>query len=422
MKRLAFFALVLWFSCTHPVAQDQAVVIDVPNAGKLATAPRVIEQAMESPGNIFALVGADGKHVPATYDNKAKVLRFLAEVPPGGGKYTIKPDARSNAPRPIWKKYKFDKKKLKIDDKKTIDWVSGDVENGLLNVTIQPDNSQHGKIEITTLEGKYRLRMSPLGQSVGCVENEADAKKVADDYEKKVVKSDEVFFITPCIPTKVSVEDPNPYQRVVTVTCFDYARRNDDKVLKLFEYVCYEITLTWKSPVVQVKSTRKLKTSYYNHNGVNLNEIYVDVMPIGLAVDGGLMTDAQPSTRGKAMPFEFERAMMIRDRTGTTAIMQPDFRKLAIYKECVVLTDDRIMTLQSQCWHEGWKAIEIKAGEYTDTVTLACDVADAGKTVAEWEIELIGAPPPKEEKKEEPMKEEPKKEEPKGEPGKEEPK
>jgi hypothetical protein len=78
MKRLAFFALVLWFSCTHPVAQDQAVVVDVPNAGKLATAPRVIEHAMESPGNIFALVGAYGKHVPASYDNKAKVLRFLA--------------------------------------------------------------------------------------------------------------------------------------------------------------------------------------------------------------------------------------------------------------------------------------------------------------------------------------------------------
>jgi hypothetical protein len=250
-----------------------------------------------------------------------------------------------------------------------------------------------------------------VGQAVGCVESEADAKKVAEDYAKNVPSSPELFFIA-SIPTKISVEEPNIFQRVVKVTCFDYAKRNDDKLLDLYESTGYELTLTWKSPVVQIKTTRKLKTGYYNHNGVNLNEIYVERTPIGYASDGGAMADAQPSGRGRATPVSFERAMMIRDTYSTTAIMQPDFKKLAIYKECVVLSDDRLMTVVSQSWHEGWKAIEIKPGEYTDTVTLACDVGEAAKSVADWEIELIGPPPKKEE--------EPKKEEPKGEPGKEE--
>jgi len=386
MSRLVLISAFLWLAAANPVAQDPPLVIDVPNTGPHATALRVIELPHAAISGTWALSGPDGKHVPAAWNANDKVLRFLAEVPAGGGKYTLMKGTKSTAQMPAWKKAKL------ASDKKVIERAGGSIDNGLLRLEVMADKELHGRVEISALKGGYRLRYSPLGSSVGCVETMEDARKVAQDYEKGVQHSPELFYITPGIATKIEVAESNPFQRVVSVTCFDFARRNDGKVLKLFESTGYEITLTWHSPVVRIRSARKLQTTYLNHNGVNLNEIYVDELPIGFAGDGGEMADVQIAAKGRALPLKFERAMLLRDKTGQTAIMQPDFRKLAIYKECLVLAEDRIMTIQSQSWHEGWKAIEIKAGEYIDIVTLACNVGATGKSVKDWELELLGAP------------------------------
>lgn len=397
MKRLVLTLLLLWLWSAIAVAKDEPVIIDIPNAGAQATALRVIEYPLDALAGDFAIKGPDGKEVPAAFDSKAKLLRFLASVPAGGGKFTLAKGVKSSAKLPAWKKPKINKEKLKIESE-TIDWASTSLENGLLSATVQPVKTLPGRLEIKALKGDYAFSLSPLGSSVGCVETEADGKKVDEDYRKGVKNSPELFKLIPCVPTAITIAEPDPFRRVIKVTCYVYARKNEGAAPKLFDFAGYDVQLTWNSPVVTITSTRKQTKAYYNHNGVDLNEIFIDQLPIGYQADDGEMADAKLAAGGDVLTLKFERAMLIRDKTGSTAVLQPDFKKLAIYKPCVVLASDRIMTILSQSWHEGWKAIEIKAGDYIDTMTLACNVGADAKTLKDWVTELLpadAAPPAK---------------------------
>jgi hypothetical protein len=227
------------------------------------------------------------------------------------------------------------------------------------------------------------IELSPLGSSVGCVETEAMGQEVDESYKAGQTVHDEVFVVYPSIPVGIELTEPNPFQRTIKVECHDWSRKNSGKTLDLFSEAGYEVTLTWGSPVVQVRSTRKLKTTYWNHNGVNLNEIYIQQQPPTMQCDEEeAATERRISGKGLTIPFE--NSMLLKDKTGSTVVYQPDYKKNAIYKECIWLAQDRLMTIQSQSWHEGWKAIEIKAGTYEDTMTLVCDVAASTKTLKEW--------------------------------------
>lgn len=388
MKRLILTLLALWLWSATAVAKDEPIVIEVPNASAQATALRVIEHPLDALTGDFAVKGPDGKEVPAAYDAKAKLLRFLGRVPAGGGKFTLNKGTKSSAKLPAWKKPKVKQEKLKIENE-TIDWTSTSLDNGLVSATVQPVKSLPGRLEIKALKGDYAFSLSPLGSSVGCVETEAEGKKVDDDYSKGVKSSPELFKLIPCIPVAITIAEPDPFRRVIKVTCFVYARKNEGVVPKLFDFVGYDVQLTWNSPVVTITSTRKQTKSYYNHNGVDLNEIFIDQLPIGYQADDGEMADTKLAPGGDVLALKFDRAMLIRDKTGSTVVMQPDFKRLSIYKACVVLASDRIMTIQSQSWHEGWKPIEIKAGDYVDTMTLACDVGAEAKTLKDWTVELL---------------------------------
>jgi len=387
MKRLVFAMLALWVWSVAVVAKDEPVVIEIANAGAHATATRVIEHDLDALSGDFAVKGPDGKDVPASYDAKAKKLRFLASVPAGGGKFTLNKGAKSSAKVPVWKKGKSDIDKQAVALGKNVKRASGEFESNLLRVSMLREKTLHGRIEIAALKGGYRLQLSPLGSSSGCVETAEIGADVNESYGKGEKVHPEIFNIYPSIATGIKFSEPNPFQRSMTVTCHDWARKNNDKTLQLFDECSFEVTLTWDSPVVAIKTTRKLKTTYFNHNGVNLNEIYIDQLPIGYAGDDAEVADT--NITGTVLTLAFERAMWLRDKTGTTVICQPDFKKLAIYRECVVLAKDRIMTIQSQSWHEGWKPIEIKAGDYIDTMTLACNVGDGEKKLKDWSAELL---------------------------------
>ena len=160
-----------------------------------------------------------------------------------------------------------------------------------------------------------------------------------------------------------------------------------EHVLDLFKECGYEITLTWGALVVKIHSWRNQEKTFWNHNGVDLNEIYIDQQPPTMQCD-----DEEEATSrvvsGNVLDIPFDKSLLLTDKTGSTVVYQPDFKKLKIYKECMALAKDRIMTIISQSWHEGWKPIEIKAGEYNDTMYLACDVGKSGKTLQEWVAEV----------------------------------
>lgn len=387
MKRLLFALVLVWAWSATAIAKDEPVIIEIANAGAHATAVRVIEHELEALSGGFAVKGPDGKDVPAAYDAKQKKLRFLASVPAGGGKFALHRGAKSSAKMPVWKKGKSDTDKQAVALGKNVKRASGEFENGLLKVSMLREKTLHGRLEIAALKGGYKLLLSPLGASSGCVETAEIGAQVNESYQRGEKVHPEIFNIYPSIATGIAFAEPNPFQRTMTVTCHDWARKNNDKTLQLFDECSFEVTLTWESPVVAIKTTRKLKTTYFNHNGVNLNEIYVDALPIGYGADGAEIKDT--NITGTVLTLEFERAMWLRDKTGATVICQPDFKKLGIYKPCVVLAKDRIMTILSQSWHEGWKAIEIKAGDYVDTMTLACNVGEGDKTLKDWTAELL---------------------------------
>lgn len=386
MKQLSIAMLVLLLWPLAVVAKDnEGEKIEVANESAYATAVKII--ALDTKvGSKFAVEGPDGKAVPAYYDKKQKKLLVMASVPAGGGTFTVRDGQVSKAKDPKWGKPKISKEgKLKLG--KTITRMSGEFENDLLEVSVPALPTVHGRVIIKARKGDYKLEFSPLGASVGCVETEEIGNDVNESYPQGQTVHDEVFSIYPSIATDVEVLEPNPFQRTMRVECYVWAKKNGGDTLDLFKEVGFEITLTWGSPVVKIRSWRNQDKTFWNHNGVNLNEIYIDQQPPRIQADDEAETTSRVIT-GNVLVIPFEKSMLLTDKTGSTVVHQPDFKKLAIYKECVVLAKDRIMTIQSQSWHEGWKPIEIKAGEYEDSVTLACDVGDSDKPLGEWIAEL----------------------------------
>jgi hypothetical protein len=384
MKRLARSLLLLALLPLTVVAKDEPVKVEVGNASAHATAVKVI--ALDAKvGSTFAVEGPDGKHVPAFYDKKAKKLLVLASVPAGGGTFTVLDGEKSKAKMPAWGKLKTkDEGKVKLG--KVVERVSGEFESDLLELSMPVTKEVHGRVVIEAKKGDYKLEFSPMGSSTGCVETEEIGKAVDESYKAGEPVHDEVFVVYPSIPVGIKLIEPNPFQRTLRIECHAWARKNNDKTLDLFDEAYTEITLTWGSPVVRVHTVRKLKTTYWNHNGVDLNEIYIEQQPPTIQCDEEETATSRVIT-GKGVVIPFEKSMWLKDKTGATVVYQPDFKKNAIYKECMWLAPDRIMTIVSQSWHEGWKAIEIKAGTYEDTMTLACDVDDK-KPLKDWVAEF----------------------------------
>ncbi|MCB9893567.1 MAG: hypothetical protein H6839_03875 [Planctomycetes bacterium] len=385
MRRLFIALLILLLLPLAIAAKDEGQEFKIANESAHATGVKVI-QLDAKVGAKFAVQGPDGKDVPAWYDKKAKKLLVLASIPASGGTFIVRDGEKSGAKDPKWIKPKT-KKEGKVKLGKTVERVSGEFENNLLRVSVPAEKAVHGRVRIEAFVGGYKLELSPLGCSAGCVETEEIGKEVDESYKAGQQVHDEVFVIYPSIATDIEVLEPNPFQRTMRVECYAWARKNNDKTLDLFDEASFEITLTWGSPVVKIHSLRKLKTTYWNHNGVDLNEIYIDQQPPTLQCDD----EEKPTERritGKVLDIPFEKSLRLQDKNGATVVYQPDFKELAIYKECMVLSQDRIMTILSQSWHEGWKPIEIKAGDYEDTMFLACDVAESDKPLQDWVAEF----------------------------------
>lgn len=389
---LLAFALVLAGTVSVKAKDAEPIVLDFAHGGAFATEQRVLEHEFKLSGD-FAVRDAAGKDLPVSYDKKAGKILILAGVPAGGGKFTLHQGVKSKAKLPVWKKHKLETEKQQIDLGKKVKRVTAELQSDVLKLELPAEKTIHGRIELSSIKGNWKLALSPLGASVGCVETAAMGEAVNESYQKGEPSHPEVFVVYPSIATKATVLEPNPFQRTLRVETFVYARKNSDRKLDLFDDTGFEVTLTWGSPIVTIHAWRKLKTTFFNHNGVNLNEIYLDAMPIQLQCDAEAEArELKLQPGAKVAPFEFERTLWMRDKTGACVIHQPDFKRLGVYKPCTVAAADRIMTVISQSWHEGWKAIEIKAGDYSDTMTVACNVGDSEKKLKDWIAELEPAP------------------------------
>jgi HSP20 family molecular chaperone IbpA len=390
MRTAAALVLMLVFSASA-VAKDEPVTVDVANAGEHATAARVISHEIKLAGDC-AVRGPDGKDVPSHYDSKSGVMRFLAEVPAGGGKFAIHPGEKSRAKRPSWKKPRTgnEVRELVLPGNVKIKRATARIENDLLQVNLDPGREIHGSIEIKALKGDYRVELSPLGVSYGNIDDLkhlADAK-VADDGSASGNPDDKQLFAVFAVPEKAEVLEPNPFQRTLRVDCLDYARKNNDEVLDLFEVYRYEVTLTWGSPVVEVRCFRKQTKAYYNHNGVNLNEIHTDGFPIDIQLpEHDAPQSSEPSAEGRILNIKFKDAMLLGNKGSVTNLRQPDFEKLGLEGPCLIAKENRLMTVISQTWHQGWRAYPIKAGDYNDTLQLVCN-PQGEKKLADWMAEL----------------------------------
>jgi hypothetical protein len=385
MNSMLLSILLLQSTAVAGAPKNKDQQFEIANESSHATAVRVI--ALDTGvGARFAVQGPGGKHLPAWYDRTAKKVLALASVPAGGGVFKVINGAASRARGPGWGR-PVTKKAGMIRLGKVVNRVSGSFDNDLLTVTVPAQKQIHGRVIIKAKKSGYKLELSPLGCSLGCVETQEIGKQVNESWRQGKRTHDELFSIYPSIAIDIKMFAPNPFQRTMRVTCHDWAYKNNGKTLDLFKDCGFEITLTWGSPVVKIRSWRSQNKAYWNHNGVMLNEIYIDQHPFRIQADDEEKPTERP-LKGSALNIPFKKSMRFTDKTGDTIVYQPDFEKLAIYRECVVLTKERILTILSQSWGEGWKAIEIKAGNHEDTLTLVCDAGHSEKSLKEWAAEL----------------------------------
>lgn len=361
------------------------------NASGKDRAVAVLFHALKSPGAEFALRDAAGNDLPAVYNKQRGGVVFLDSVKAGGETYTVFPGIASNAKLPAWKVKVSEGRRRPIQiGGRVVKSVRVDVHNGLFKVAYAENSEMRGELSIKSAKGKYRFRCAPLGSSSGSVMDASLAGAIeADQIAGK--KHGRVFNALLGIPEKIEVLKPNPFQRICKAQCVAWVRRNDEKLLELYTKLEVEITLTWNSPVITLKSSRKHK-KYFNHNGVYLNEIYVEKLPFRLQADDARALSKVKLKKGERWKeIEFKRSLWLETRTGATIVHQPDFKQAAVKAGGgggMIVIEGRLLTVISQSWGKKWRAVEQPAGEVKDTLTLVCDVGKSKKKLSEWIAEI----------------------------------
>ena len=375
-------------------AADKPVEFEIKNELTFDRGVTLISRSLSLSGKA-RLLGPDGKDIACAYDTKAKKLLFLDTLKAGETKkYKVLNEAPKMA-LPKWTtKTLKDEFEAKLG-KETVKCQGGQVENGLLRVKVFRNDELRAEVEITTPKGGYKFRCNPLGSAVGCIDDAKYAQELQDLVNKGGGAHPQLMNIYMGVPTKVEFTEPNAFQRTIKVACKPFAVKANKETPEIVSEANMAITLTWGSPVVEIKSHRKVAKTYYNHNGVFLNEFYLPQLPVDISVDGAAdaVNVKAELIAGGALDTKCKKFMLLRSSEGkhATLIGVPDFEKLGIEGPKFSAFQDRMMTVISQSWHQGWKAIEIKAQDYDDKLVIVADIAATlteAKKYSDWSAEI----------------------------------
>ncbi len=385
-----WFAVLLAAGGAEAAAQEPLGPLEwrLANSTAHAFAPRVFELRLELDGR--CLVRLDGEDVPAVYDAQAEVLTVFCSVPPGGGTLEAFPGRSSSARPPKWRKPKLKRERRTVDLGTIVRRMEAVLDNGVLRATIPADERVHGRLELEALEADWRLVCYPLGSSVGCVETEAIGSQLRAEYTHNRALDELLFSVFPSVVTNVEVLEPNPFQRVLRAEAFTWAVQGNGKAMPVIEAAGYDLTMTWGSPVVRLRAWRRAGSEYFNHNGVNLNEIQLEGEVTAVRHGAGSEGFELPVPE-RYSPVPSDRSAWIEHGGGTFLLDQPDFASLGIYRPGLFVHSGRLMSVLSQSWGEGWKPILIPAEDREDRATLVCAFGDSPKTFEDWMVE-IGSP------------------------------
>ena len=389
---LALVLLTLLPALTN--AADKPVEFEIKNEFAFDRGVTLVSHSLSLSGKA-RLLGPDGKDIACAYDTKAKKLLFLDKLKAGETKkYQVLNEAPKAAlPKWMTKTIK-DEFEAKLG-KETVKCQGGQVENGLLRVKVFRNDELRAEVEITTLKGSYKFRCNPLGNAVGCIDDAKYASELQDLVNKGGGAHPQLMNIYMGVPTKVEFTEPNAFQRTIKVACKPFAVKANKETPEIVSEASMEITMTWGSAIVEIKSHRKVAKTYYNHNGVFLNEFYLHQLPVDVFTDGE--TEAKKlSTEiiaGGAADTKCKKFMLVKSGDGkqATLISVPDFEKLGIEGPKFSAFKDRMMTVISQSWHQGWKPIEIKAQDYDDRMLIVADIAATlteAKKYGDWAAEI----------------------------------
>lgn len=389
---LALVLLTLLPALTN--AADKPVEFEIKNEFAFDRGVTLVSHSLSLSGKA-RLLGPDGKDIACAYDTKAKKLLFLDKLKAGETKkYQVLNEAPKAAlPKWMTKTIK-DEFEAKLG-KETVKCQGGQVENGLLRVKVFRNDELRSEVEITTLKGGYKFRCNPLGNAVGCIDDAKYASELQDLVNKGGGAHPQLMNIYMGVPTKVEFTEPNAFQRTIKVACKPFAVKANKETPEIVSETGMEITLTWGSAIVEIKSHRKVAKTYYNHNGVFLNEFYLPQLPVDISVDGAaeVVNVKAELIAGGAADTKCKKFMLLQSSEGkhATLICVPDFERLGIEGPKFSAFKDRMMTVISQSWHQGWKPIEIIAQDYDDKLVIVCDIAATlteAKKYGDWAAEI----------------------------------
>lgn len=375
-------------------AADKPVEFEIKNEFAFDRGVTLISHSLSLSGKA-RLLGPDGKDIACAYDTKSKKLLFLDRLKAGEiKKYQVLNEA-AKAALPKWTtKTIKDEFEAKLG-KETVKCQGGQVENGLLRVKVFRNDELRAEVEITTLKGGYKFRCNPLGNAVGCIDDAKYASELQDLVNKGGGAHPQLMNVYMGVPTKIEFTEPNAFQRTIKVACKPFAVKANKETPEIVSEASMEITLTWDSAIVEIKSHRKVAKAYYNHNGVFLNEFYLPQMPVDISVDGAaeVVNVKAELIAGGALDTKCKKFMLLQSSEGkrATLICVPDFEKLGIEGPKFSAFKDRMMTVISQSWHQGWKPIEIKAQDYDDKLVIVADIAATlteAKKYGDWAAEI----------------------------------
>ncbi len=396
MRTLPAAFLLALFPLMAMADKPAALEFEVTNHLTFDRAPSLVHRAVSHTGKA-RLLEPDGKELACHYDMAAKKLLFIDGFKAGETrKYRLlSEEPKVKPPKWVSKPIKDD---LELEvGKKKFKSAGGQVENGLLRARVMRNSELRTELEVTSLSGGYKFRCNPLGSAVGCI----DDPKYAPELEE-LVKSGggthpqlmNVYF---GLPEKVEILEPNPFQRVIKATCVPFAVKSNKETPEVVSEASMSVTLTWGSPVIEVNCRRKVAKTYYNHNGVFLNEFYLPQFPVEIFTDGETAAKRveEKTIASGALDTKCKKFMLLRHPEGkvpcATLICVPDFERSAIEGPRFSAFRDRMMTVISQSWHLGWKPIEIKAQDYDDKLVLACHIGASltpAKTYGDWAAEI----------------------------------